>query len=188
MARRSDTRDRTLRTAAELFSRQGYHGTGLNQVLAEGGLPKGSLYFHFPGGKEQLAAEAIELSSAELCAWIADALAEAEDGASALTAIVEGLAAQLVASDYRTGCPIGTVAQDIGDTESVRAACAEAFARWHALLSDYLVRQGFSSQADTLASTLLAAIQGAQLLARNCRDTAPLLAVGKTLAPLLRGH
>jgi TetR/AcrR family transcriptional regulator, lmrAB and yxaGH operons repressor len=53
--RRTDTRERVIQTAAGLFRAQGYHATGLNQVLAEGGLPKGSLYFHFPGGKEQLA-------------------------------------------------------------------------------------------------------------------------------------
>ena len=63
MVRRTDTRQRMLDTAADLFQSQGYHATGLTQLTTAGGAPKGSLYFHFPGGKEQLAAEAVQLSS-----------------------------------------------------------------------------------------------------------------------------
>ena len=60
--RNTDTRERIIRTAAELFRRQGYDGTGLNQILDVSGAPRGSLYFHFPGGKRQLAVEAVAAS------------------------------------------------------------------------------------------------------------------------------
>ncbi|MGW2312246.1 TetR family transcriptional regulator, partial [Actinomadura luteofluorescens] len=74
MTPRGETRERVLRTAAELFQRQGYHGTGLNQVLAESGAPKGSLYFHFPDGKEQLASESVALSGRAVGEALAGAL------------------------------------------------------------------------------------------------------------------
>ena len=77
-----------IRTAAGLFRAQGYHATGLNQVLAEGGLPKGSLYFHFPGGKEQLAVESLHLAGEELCAAMAAVLASTPDPATALERIL----------------------------------------------------------------------------------------------------
>src|SRR5690242_14581980 len=102
MPKKTDTRDRVLRTAATLFRTQGYHATGLNQVLAEGGAPKGSLYFHFPGGKEQLAVESLQLSAGEFC----DQLRHA----GSLDEALELLGEQLVASDFRAGCPIATVA------------------------------------------------------------------------------
>ncbi|WP_436493530.1 TetR/AcrR family transcriptional regulator [Actinokineospora sp. HUAS TT18] len=184
MGRRTDTRERTLRTAATLFRTQGYHGTGLNQILAEGGLPKGSLYFHFPGGKEQLAAEAVTLAAGELCDWVRTTLAAAPDPASGLDAVIAGLAEHLAASDFQRGCPIGTVAPDGGDV--VRAACATAFASWHAVTRDFLVHHGVP-HADALATTVLAALEGAQLLARTTHDTAPLYAVGATLRTLVKG-
>src|SRR5260370_15887369 len=79
MTPRTQTRERLLHAAAGLFRSQGYASTGLTQVLAEGGAPKGVLYFHFPGGKEQLAAEAVALAGRQLCEMITPVLAAAPD-------------------------------------------------------------------------------------------------------------
>lgn len=54
-----DSREKILAAATRLFQLQGYYGTGLNQIIKESGAPKGSLYYHFPDGKEQLAIEAV---------------------------------------------------------------------------------------------------------------------------------
>ncbi|WP_026424740.1 TetR/AcrR family transcriptional regulator [Actinokineospora inagensis] len=185
MPRRNDTRDRTLRTAVDLFRVHGYHGTGLNQVLAAGGLPKGSLYFHFPGGKEQLAAEAVTMAGAEFRTRITETFDRAATPADALADAMRVLADELTAADFAHGCPIGTVAID-ADSDRVRAACADAFAQWHSVISAALHRSGLSN-ADTLATAVLSAVEGAQLLARNRRDTTPLYAVAETFAPLLKG-
>src|SRR5947208_2244152 len=178
MAPRTDTRERTLRTAANLFRAQGYHGTGLNQVLAEGGLPKGSLYFHFPGGKEQLAAEAVALAGTELCAMVRALLDAAPDVASGIDAVVGALAADLEQSDYTNGCPIATVAYDTTDNDLIRTACASAFQSWQEVLEQFCAKHGVPVE---LASTALAAVEGGLLLARNQRDTAPLRRVGEHL-------
>src|SRR5919109_4577663 len=99
MAPRTDTRDRVIQTAASLFRAQGYHATGLNQVIAEGRAPKGSLYFHFPGGKEQLAVESLTLAGDELCSALQAALASTPDPVEALDRVVGLLGAALEASD-----------------------------------------------------------------------------------------
>ena len=56
------SRQKILETAADLFKSQGYHATGLNQIIKESGAPKGSIYHYFPGGKEELAIESIKLA------------------------------------------------------------------------------------------------------------------------------
>ncbi|ONI78668.1 TetR family transcriptional regulator [Actinosynnema sp. ALI-1.44] len=177
MPKKNDTRERVLRTAATLFRAQGYHATGLNQVLAEGGAPKGSLYFHFPGGKEQLAVESLQLSGGELC--------EQLKLAASLDDVIDLLATRLEESDFRDGCPITTVALDAaGDSEQIREACDTAYLSWESVIADYLERQGVPSPA-ALATTVLAAIEGALILARTRKDVTPLRQVGDHLKLLI---
>ncbi|MGI5131202.1 TetR/AcrR family transcriptional regulator [Pseudonocardia sp. CA-107938] len=181
MVRRTDTRQRMLDSAAELFHQQGYHATGLNQLVAAGGAPKGSLYFHFPGGKEQLAAEAVRQSGAQLCELLAVIVANAPDAATAIRNVIDALAAALTESDFQRGCPLATVALDAaGESEMIREACADGYRSWHAVIEDYLGRQGAVEPA-RLATVALAAIEGGLLLARTLRDTAPLHAVATHL-------
>jgi TetR/AcrR family transcriptional repressor of lmrAB and yxaGH operons len=181
MAKHGETRERLLRTAATLFRTQGYHATGLNQVVAEGGAPKGSLYFHFPGGKEQLAVESVTLSAGEVCTT----MRAAEDLESALEVFAE----HLVASDFRNGCPVATVALDAAtESEPIREACASAYGSWHELLVNFLLRRGISAdRAPGLATTVLAAVEGALLLAKTHRDVAPLRQVASDMRVLLEG-
>jgi TetR/AcrR family transcriptional repressor of lmrAB and yxaGH operons len=183
--RRTDTRDRAIRTAATLFRAQGYHATGLNQVLAEGGLPKGSLYFHFPGGKEQLAVESLQRSGEELCAAIAAALASTTDPAVAFDRILAALGEHLVATDFREGCPVATVALDAAaQSEPIRVACEGVYDSWEGLVAQHLRAAGVQG-ADGLATVLVAAVEGAILLARTRRDVTPLQTVGTHLRALL---
>jgi AcrR family transcriptional regulator len=174
-----------IRTAAGLFRAQGYHATGLNQVLAEGGLPKGSLYFHFPGGKEQLAVESLRRSGEELCAAIAGVLATTADPATAVDRVLALLGEHLVATDFREGCPVATVALDAAaQSEPIRVACAEVYDSWESLVSQHLRAAGVRD-ADGLATVLVAAVEGAILLARTRRDVTPLQTVGTHVRTLL---
>ena len=174
-----------IRTAATLFRAQGYHATGLNQVLAEGGLPKGSLYFHFPGGKEQLAVESLRRSGAELRDGIAAALASTPDPATALERVLALLGEHLVATDFREGCPVATVALDAAaQSEAIRTACADVYDSWQGLVAGHLRAAGVAD-ADGLATVLVAAVEGAILLARTHRDVTPLQTVGTRLRALL---
>jgi TetR/AcrR family transcriptional regulator, lmrAB and yxaGH operons repressor len=181
MAKRGETRERLLKTAAALFQQQGYHATGLNQVVADGRAPKGSLYFHFPGGKEQLAVESVALSAGEVRTRM--------QGVSDLDTALEHFAARLVASDFKDGCPVATVALDAaGESDSIREACAAAYGSWREVLVNVLVRQGVpADRAPGLATTVLAAVEGALLLAKTQRDVAPLLQVAADMRVLIEG-
>jgi TetR/AcrR family transcriptional repressor of lmrAB and yxaGH operons len=183
MVRRTDTRQRMLDTAADLFQTQGYHATGLTQLITAGGAPKGSLYFHFPGGKEQLAAEAVRLSSERTGALLETILRDAPDAVTAIDRTVEALASFLTESDFQRGCPLATVALDAAaESEPIREACAAGYSSWHEVLAAYFGAQRLSAErSDELATVVLAAIEGGLLLARTRRDLAPLRAVATHL-------
>lgn len=183
MVRRTDTRQRMLDTAADLFQTQGYHATGLTQLTTAGGAPKGSLYFHFPGGKEQLAAEAVRLSGERTGALLEAILRDAPDAATAIDRAVDALANFLTESDFQRGCPLATVALDAAAaSEPIREACVDGYASWHGIIADHLAGQGLSTErADELATVVLATIEGGLLLSRTRRDVAPLRAVATHL-------
>ncbi|POX36547.1 TetR family transcriptional regulator [Streptomyces sp. Ru73] len=185
-----ETRARILRTAAGLFRRQGYGSTGLNQILAESGAPKGSLYFHFPGGKEQLAAEAVVLSGGDLGARMATAVAAADGPRAAVTALGALLAEGLTASGYRDGCPVATVAlEQAGDAGPIHDACAATYDGWLAALRDRLADWGASEETATaLADLALSSVQGALLLARVRRDAGVLHSVAERVGTLIEAQ
>jgi TetR/AcrR family transcriptional repressor of lmrAB and yxaGH operons len=186
MADDPNTRERILRTASGLFQRQGYHATGLNQVLAEGKAPKGSLYFHFPRGKEQLAAEAVATGGRTL----ADDLRGTPAGSApvaGLVAFVDRLGAELAATGFRAGSPIATVALDVAsDSEPIRVACAGAYRSWGDALTARFAGWGVPPERrQSLATIVIAAVEGALLLARVRQDLTPLHEVAERLGDLV---
>jgi TetR/AcrR family transcriptional repressor of lmrAB and yxaGH operons len=190
MADDPNTRERILHTASGLFQRQGYHATGLNQVLAEGKAPKGSLYFHFPRGKEQLAAEAVTAGGRDVRDELRDALAAAAGPVDGLSAVADFLGARLVATGFRAGSPIATVALDVaGESEPIRTACAAAYAAWGAELAEWFARWGVpADRRESLATVVIAAFEGALLLARVRQEVAPLHEVAELVGAIVRGE
>jgi TetR/AcrR family transcriptional regulator, lmrAB and yxaGH operons repressor len=171
-----------LESAAVLFRRQGYHATGLTQLVSAGKAPKGSLYFHFPGGKEQLAAEAVRLSGDRLAEQMHELTANAPDPVSGVDRIVAALTTALAESGFHCGCPIATVALESGDSELIREACEEGYLGWLGELAEYFTEHGLETgRATALATVVLSAIEGALLLARTRRDVAPLLTIASHL-------
>ncbi|WP_244282864.1 TetR/AcrR family transcriptional regulator [Streptomyces flavidovirens] len=179
-----------LRTAAELFQRQGYHGTGLNQVLADSRAPKGSLYFHFPGGKEELAAEAVTLSGRELGEVFAGLMEAAPDARTALATVGEHFARSLEDSAFQKGCPVATVALEAAaESEPIRAACDAVYAAWQSVFATALRGWGVREErADSFADTVLSSLQGAVLLARIRRDVSVIHRTARDLGDLIDGR
>ncbi len=178
-----------LRAAARLLRRQGYAATGWRQVVAEGNAPWGSQAHFFPGGKEQLAAEALTAEGERFRARLAAGLdgvhpADMVGGWAALAA------EQLRASDWADGCPIATSALETAHvSDTLARACNGALTSWVDTMADAITDRGVDrAEAERLALLVIAGIEGALLLARAARSPTPLTVVGDEMAALLRSR
>ena len=175
------TRERIRYASAELFRRQGYPGTGLKQVVAEAQAPFGSLYHHFPGGKQQLAEEVIRVGGAFFQALVTAVYDKEPTAEASVRAVFEGAAQTLAATDFQDACPIATVALEVASTnDDLRRATAEVFEQWTVALTDRLGDRDY-------ALAVLSALEGAFVLCRARRSVEPMLAAGKMAAAHVAG-
>src|SRR4051812_34610685 len=122
------TRDRLVETTARLVSTQGYAATGLSQILTESCAPKGSLYFHFPGGKEEMVAEAIRQLGVGVAQLLEAHLQNAATTALGLQALIRTFIAEVERSGYQRGCPVAlTSLESSHASERLRNACGLVF-------------------------------------------------------------
>jgi TetR/AcrR family transcriptional regulator, lmrAB and yxaGH operons repressor len=176
--RRRPTRAGIVRSAATLVRERGVHGVGMREIVAHSGGSRGSLGRYFPGGKTQLVTEALDLAVAELSEATGEALAHAQTLPEAITVIIAPWRNLLVEHDYAQGWPLAATVIDASDNDQLRAHVGELLARWQASVADVYVRFGATqSTAGDQATALLAAIEGALVLARARRTTQPLDAV-----------
>lgn len=177
------SRRRLIDATAALLRKQGFHGTGLAEIVQTSGAPRGSLYFYFPGGKEELACAALAESGAALRQLLGEVIDAAGDPASAVFAVCQHLGAALAASGWEAGCPLATVALEASAASPlVRETCATHFSAWIELISSRLERAGLAAaEAQELATFALASLEGALLLSKVHRDPAPLHTTGALL-------
>ncbi|MEU8899339.1 TetR/AcrR family transcriptional regulator [Nocardia sp. NPDC048505] len=187
MPARTDTRQRVLQTAAELFRRQGFANTGLKQIITTSGAPWGSLYHFFPEGKEQLAEEAMREAGARFEKLMALTLARAADPQTAVRDFFSLGAQALENSDYADGCPIGAVAAEVASTvPRLRRACEAVFASWLERITESLTTPQIPAEdAARLAMVILSMFEGAIVLSRSQRSIIPLKTSGETAAQLV---
>ena len=181
--RRSPARARMVRSAATLIRERGIHGTGLREVVAHSGGPRGSLGRFFPGGKTQLVTEAIDVALADVFGDFERTLGEAETFPEAIGAIVTPWRRLLVDHDFALGCPLAATICDAADNDSLRTHVSEAFAWWRASVADAYTRFGApQADAEAHATVLMAALEGALILARAQRNIEPLDTVERFFA------
>lgn len=184
----TDTRARMLETTGRLLQHRGVHGASLNDILAESGAPRGSLYFHFPGGKDQLVLEATRAGVEQVTRVLVEVLADARDPAAGVRTYVVAAAQELRDSGFVFGCPVASVVLDSPESSALARLCRDALAEWHRILEDGLATAGIGRRrAASLATLIVSALEGALLLARARRDTAPLDTIADELAALVKG-
>jgi TetR/AcrR family transcriptional regulator, lmrAB and yxaGH operons repressor len=182
-----DTREHMIESTAGLVHRLGFHGTSLNEILTESGAPRGSLYYHFPGGKEELVLETTRRGVATVTQLLKEALTGSSEPAEGVRAFVEAAAHVLRDSGYVFGCPVAPIVLDSPESSALAEVCQEAFEEWQQVLVEGLGSAGIErGRTESLATTIVCALEGGLILARARRDTAPLDAVAEELASMVQ--
>jgi AcrR family transcriptional regulator len=184
------TRDRIVIAAARLLQRQGYVGTGIKQIAKDAEATLGSVYHFFPGGKEAVAVAAITHSGQEFAVMLREALAAADEPGAAIEACAVELAVALRESGWVDGCPVTAAAlETLGTDSEIQRVCAAALASWEGLVEEKLLGSGFgATDARELATTVISALEGAEVTAQVGRSEEPLRAVGRQLARLVGSY
>ena len=189
MIKGEQTKQRMIGVTAELLRKKGYFATGLNEIITHSKAPRGSLYFHFPGGKDELATAALRHIGDAWRDHVVGALAdEPPNPARDIALVCDLLAAELERSGFANGCPLATVTlETAADHEPLRALSAEHFHGLEHVIAARLIAGGLAAaQADPLATLVLSSLEGALILSRAYHDTAPLhrvaAALGKAIA------
>ncbi|MFH8342427.1 TetR/AcrR family transcriptional regulator [Streptomyces sp. AM6-12] len=183
-----ETRQRIVRAGTELFRRSGYTGTGMKQIAEAAGAPFGSIYHFFPGGKAQLAEEIVRTSGAVYLDLVTTLMASSDDPVRATADAFTAAADTLTALDFADPCPIATVALEVASTnEPLRKATSEVFDGWIGHLAAFYTTGGIPARlARDTASSVIALLEGAFMLARAARSTAPVLAASGSAAAIVR--
>jgi TetR/AcrR family transcriptional repressor of lmrAB and yxaGH operons len=184
---KKDTRERMIETTAVLVHRQGFYGTSLNDILAESGAPRGSLYYHFPGGKEELVLEATRQGVARITQFLKAVFTEAPDPAEAVRAFIEEAAHELRDSGFVFGCPVAPIILDSPESSVLAETCREALEEWEQVLIEGLGSANIAQRrVESLATVIVCGLEGGLIWARARRDIAPLDAVAEELASMVR--
>ena len=176
-----------IRTTGRLMREQGFHATGLNQIVADADAPKGSMYFHFPGGKVDLATAAVDDFAEAISHFMRDGIAAADTVADAVAAFLEASARRLEHSDFRAGCVVATLALEAGAQEPrIGDACDRGLRDWTTLVADGLRAEGMEAEdAMRRAELVIMALEGGIAMAKARRDATPLRDLAATLRALV---
>jgi TetR/AcrR family transcriptional repressor of lmrAB and yxaGH operons len=174
-----DTRARMIAGAARLLAERGLQETSFSEVLERTGAPRGSIYHHFPLGKDQLVASAVDLAGAHAIALI-DRVAGSS--ADAVTSHFVGMWREvLVRSRFTAGCSVLAVTIAT-DSDDLLEHTATVFRTWRLRLTE-LLREGGLAQADaaTFAALLIAGCEGGVVLSRAEQSIEPFELVAQQL-------
>jgi TetR/AcrR family transcriptional regulator, lmrAB and yxaGH operons repressor len=187
MPRRTDSRSRMIRAAAQLFRQGGYHATAFSDVVQASGAPRGSIYFHFPGGKQELAREATALAGDEIEQMVAQAARHSDGPGSFVRALGDMVAARLEGSDYRSGCAIATMVLELApQNEELSSDFEKVFERWRQTLARQFETWGIATvRATDLANLVMSVFEGALVVSRAARRIDSFTAAIQALAEFI---
>jgi TetR/AcrR family transcriptional repressor of lmrAB and yxaGH operons len=175
MGQRSDAKLKMVKAARQLIRERGYHATAMSDVLELSAAPRGSVYFHFPGGKTQLAAEAAKAYAREQAGLIERAAEGADSAAALVRAYVTRARENLINSGYTEGCTIAPlVLEGARESDLLASAGSAAFSLIIESLAFQFAFFGMDrASARELAEVVVSGVEGALVTARALRSPAP---------------
>jgi AcrR family transcriptional regulator len=178
------TRETILTTAIELMRVHGYAALSMKQIVAGSGAPIGSIYHHFPEGKSQIAREALVNAGVAYAAIVPAVFADQTDLGAGIRTAFAVAAQDIEQTGFANMCPVSTVAGEVANSdEPLRLAAASVFDDWITLGTAYFESRGLTpGMARKVIIAVICALEGAFVMTRTLRDTAPLLAAGTALA------
>ncbi len=182
MSKARKHKDTLVHTAMRLFREQGYASTGLQQVLAQSGAPKGSLYHYFPGGKESLGEAAVTLAGGLIAEMLANlATKHREDSHAFVAGYCKTMAGWMKESDFQSGCPIATTMLETAPRSPTMTQVGnDVLDLWIETITPVFLASGLSRrEAGTRAQFLLSSMEGALIIARVRRSTRPITDLAK---------
>jgi TetR/AcrR family transcriptional regulator, lmrAB and yxaGH operons repressor len=183
-AGQASTRDELLEAATRLMRQSGLSGAGINEIVRESGAPKGSVYHFFPGGKNQIVTEALELHAARVVAFLEETLSRPRTVDRKLDALFEAYAARLEQAGFRASCPSGTVCLDLdAEMEALRVHVAATFDQYIEAIARH-VQIGSPRENRAFAAFILTVIEGAYIRGRAERSGGPFREAGTWLRKL----
>ena len=186
--KRGSTRTKMLVSAAEVLRERGAAGVTIDEVLARSGAPRGSVYHHFPAGRNQILTEALQFAGEEITGLIDEAATRG--GLYLVRKFVDFWGELLAESHFTAGCPVVAAAIGSADEEpALTSVAGSIFEHWRDALTRAFIADGFDDgDAASLAITCIASLEGAVVLCRSTRTVEPLRNVAEQLEFLIKSR
>ncbi|EGT3616816.1 TetR/AcrR family transcriptional regulator [Clostridium perfringens] len=183
-----NTKEKFIETSYKLFQVKGYNATGLNEILKESGAPKGSLYYHFPRGKEELALESVKLAGERIIENLLKTLNIYEDPIEGIVSNLNKMAAMVDNDKKMQDMSISLIAlETYNSSEILRSACEEVFSAIENIYAERLIKHGIKEEkAKEIAITILAMTEGAINLSLTRKSGEALRIIGKQISLLIK--
>jgi AcrR family transcriptional regulator len=174
-----------IEAAVTSLRRRGVAGMSFTEVLTDSGAARGAIYHHFPGGKNQLIAEAAQHNANDVLTHLATL--PNTTPAALVDAFLQAIRPVVEASTHGYGCAVAAVAVDPDGDQALREVAATAFSAWTGQLADALTTAGMPTEsAADLATTLIALLEGAHVLCRASGSLASFEQAARTIAAVTR--
>lgn len=187
MGNNSNAKEKFIETAYKLFEVKGYTATGLNEILKESGAPKGSLYYHFPNGKEELALESIKLAGERIINNLKRVLGMFDNPIDGIISNFNELAEIIDNNKKMHDMSISLIAlETYSSSDVLRAACERVFKSMENLYFEKLINYGLDeTKAKEIASTISAMVEGGIVLSLTRKNGEALRILGKQVKKLI---